>query len=445
MLSAAPDHLPALYLSGIISYATGLVRGGGGSAAGGDGEGAGQYERAARCSPPLISGADARRRRSTSRARARQAPDDPALLRAAAEIQLASNNPTKAAELYERATALDKGNAASRVRLAQVRLAAGATLRPRSATSRTSRAPILRSRQPDLALDQRAPAPPRDGQGARGGRDIRQEATHESACVQREGRRLLEPTRLCKAARTSFEQALKVDPNYVAASYNLAQIDLVAAQLRCRAQALRADARQGSAQRAGAARDCERARRRPTRRPRRSRPRSTAAIAANPGSVRARLALISYYAQQRDGNAALAAAQAATARFPAIHRLLEALGATQQAAGETNQALETYGASGEAAAGQCGAALAARRRADGDARTTTGRSRRCEGDRATTRLRRRLGRAGQRLCRSRTHRCGPRRCATLQKDMPTKRRGYALEGESADGSEEAAGGRHGVS
>ena len=66
------------------------------------------------------------------------------------------------------------------------------------------------------------------------------------------------------------------------------------------------------------------------------------AIAANPASVRPRIILITYYAQQRDAKAALAAAQAAQVAFPENPQILEILGAAQQGAGENNQALETF-------------------------------------------------------------------------------------------------------
>jgi putative PEP-CTERM system TPR-repeat lipoprotein len=52
--------------------------------------------------------------------------------------------------------------------------------------------------------------------------------------------------------------------------------------------------------------------------------------------------LITYYAQQRDAKAALAAAQAAQTAFPENPQILEILGAAQQGAGENNQALETF-------------------------------------------------------------------------------------------------------
>src|SRR5262249_18601035 len=50
---------------------------------------------------------------------------------------------------------------------------------------------------------------------------------------------------------------------------------------------------------------------------------------------------LNYYAQQRDSKGALAAAQAANSAIQDNPQLVDALGMTQQAAGESNQALET--------------------------------------------------------------------------------------------------------
>ena len=67
------------------------------------------------------------------------------------------------------------------------------------------------------------------------------------------------------------------------------------------------------------------------------------AIAANPGSTQPRLALIGYYTRQRDARGALTAAQAAQNAFPNDPSVLNALASAQQAAGDANQALATYG------------------------------------------------------------------------------------------------------
>jgi putative PEP-CTERM system TPR-repeat lipoprotein len=66
------------------------------------------------------------------------------------------------------------------------------------------------------------------------------------------------------------------------------------------------------------------------------------AIEAAPSSTASRLALVTYYQKLPDAKAALVAAQAAQSAFPNDPRVLEALGAAQIAAGERNQALDTF-------------------------------------------------------------------------------------------------------
>ena len=142
------------------------------------------------------------------------------------------------------------------------------------------------------------------------------------------------------AARASFDQALKLDPGYVAAAYNLAQLDLVQrnpdAARKGYERILAKDPRNEQALLAIAS--LLGATRAPTAEVKAAIER---AINANPSSVRARLALINYYAQQRDAKGALAAAQAANSAIPDNLQLLDILGSAQQAAGENNQALET--------------------------------------------------------------------------------------------------------
>jgi putative PEP-CTERM system TPR-repeat lipoprotein len=66
------------------------------------------------------------------------------------------------------------------------------------------------------------------------------------------------------------------------------------------------------------------------------------AIAANPASVGARLALINLYLRDRDSRAALSAAQEGANAVGKDPRMLDALGRAQAAAGETNQAIDTF-------------------------------------------------------------------------------------------------------
>ncbi len=66
------------------------------------------------------------------------------------------------------------------------------------------------------------------------------------------------------------------------------------------------------------------------------------AVRANPESVSARLALIAHHLRARELTLALAAAQEARAALPNDNRVLYALGQAQGAAGQANQAIETF-------------------------------------------------------------------------------------------------------
>jgi len=436
VLSASPEHVPALYLSGIINYAMGsyaaaeeALRAVIAKAPGNTNARrllAATYLRSGRTGPAL----------DVLEPALAKAPDDPALLRAAAEVQLASNNPNKAAELYERANALDKGDAASRVRLAQVRLAAGgdaeASLREleniAGANPSLAAADLalvsthLRRRETDQALaaaeafTKKQPTNPL----AWNVKGVVDSNRHDYA-----------------AARASFEQALKLDPNYVAASYNLAQLDLVQrnadAARKGYEKILAKDPRNEQALLAIA--NVLVATHAP---PTEVKAALDRAVAANPGSVRARLALIGYYAQQRDGSGALAAAQAANAAIPGNPQLQDALGVTQQAAGQTNQALETMAqavklqpdnavpllrlAGVQAAGKDYDGALATLKKAIAlqPAAPST-----------WTAL------AGVYIVAGRVD-AGLADARRLQKDMPTKAAGYALEGNLLMGQKKAA-------
>ena len=142
-------------------------------------------------------------------------------------------------------------------------------------------------------------------------------------------------------ARKSFERALAIDPAYFPAVASLASLDMadkrpddakkrfqaVLARDPNNAQALLALAE--LAARSGATTE------------------DVAkhignAVAANPTDVTARLLLIDLYLRNQDFKTASSTAQNAVAAVPDSHELLEALGRTQQASGELNQAIATY-------------------------------------------------------------------------------------------------------
>ena len=142
-------------------------------------------------------------------------------------------------------------------------------------------------------------------------------------------------------ARRSFEHALTIDPAYFPAVGGLAALDLadnkpdlakkrfesVLAKDPKNGQALMALAE--LAQRSGVAPD-EVARL------------IGNAVAANPSDVRPRVLLIDFYLRSKNIKQASSAAQNAVAALPDSAEALDALGRTQQASGEFNQAIATY-------------------------------------------------------------------------------------------------------
>jgi putative PEP-CTERM system TPR-repeat lipoprotein len=144
------------------------------------------------------------------------------------------------------------------------------------------------------------------------------------------------------AARKSFEQALVIDPSYFSAAAGLAALDMAEKkpdQARRRfenllaanpknGQALLALAELAVAQGAGTAEVAGLV---------------NNAIQANPAEAPPRLMLIELYLAARDSKQALAAAQNAVTMLPNSPELLDALGRAQLQAGETNQAISTFG------------------------------------------------------------------------------------------------------
>lgn len=144
------------------------------------------------------------------------------------------------------------------------------------------------------------------------------------------------------AARKSFEEALAKNPAYFPAAANLASLDLgdgkpeeakkrfegVLAKDPKNVQAMLALAQLRA--KAGATTEEVAAL-------------ISKAVTANPTEAAPRLALISYYLGKSEFKNALSAAQEAVAALPETPEILDAAGRAQQAAGDNNQALATYG------------------------------------------------------------------------------------------------------
>ncbi len=142
-------------------------------------------------------------------------------------------------------------------------------------------------------------------------------------------------------ARKSFERALAIDPTYFSAVTSLAALDLADKKpedAKKRFEAVLAkDPKNGPAllalaelaARSGAAKDEVAAR-------------ITKAIDANPSEAGPRLLLIDFYLRSKDERQALSTAQSANATLPDSPELLDALGRTQQATGDFNQAAASF-------------------------------------------------------------------------------------------------------
>jgi putative PEP-CTERM system TPR-repeat lipoprotein len=338
VIQAVPDYLPSRMLAGIINYQLGAY-----SAA----------EDSLRVVVTKVPDNDAARRilaatyvRQGHAAQAmetlepalRRAPDDPTLLRMAGEIQFALGAPARATDYFSRANALDKGNVAGQVRLAQIQLTTGDANRALAdleglATTEPARQEV------DLALISAHLSRREFDKALAAALAMEKKQPNSPAAQQAKGIAYTAKGDLPNA-RASFEKALALDPKYIGAAFNLARLDLAARNYdgaRKRYEQMLADNPKNESALLALA-EILVLTKAPTAEIRSALQR---AIAANPTSLRAHVALINYNGQIKDWPAALAAAQAAQTALPDNPRITEMLGSVQLAAGDTNQALAT--------------------------------------------------------------------------------------------------------
>ena len=339
VLAGRPDDLAALYLSGLVDYELGVF-----STAedalrkvvahsprnvGARRALAMVYLRTGRGSQAL----------DTLQPALRAAPDNAMLLRVAGEAYLATGDAAQAASAYERANRIDSGDMGSKVRLAEVRFAGGDTERAFQDLEQLA-AGEKSGIQADIALFF---AHMRKGEydKALAAADAIAKKQPKSAIPHTLRGLVALAQRDLKSARAEFEKALEAEPEYFAAAYNLATIDIQ--EGRPQAARERYERMLKSFPRneqlilayaqvlaiTGASADDVRKQ-------------LDAAVANNPTSLRARLARIDFDMRRRDSKNALAAAQAALSAIPDDPRLMSALGATQVMGGDLNQAIGTY-------------------------------------------------------------------------------------------------------
>ena len=263
---------------------------------------------------------------------------DPGLLTVAGEVYLQNGDIKKAEEYFSRVAKQDPKNTRNRTALALTHLMGGQVdsafgeLEDIAASDTDTTADLalisahLRRQEFDKALktidrfEKKQPDKP--------------------LAAYLRGRTLL-AKRDVAGARQSFERALTIDPTYFPAVASLAGLDVADKRpddAKKRFEAVLAkDPKNGQAMlaladiaaRSGAAKD------------------EVAklignAVAANPTEVAPRLLLIDFYLRKQDFKTALSEAQNAVVALPNSPEVLEALGRSQQAAGEFNQAITTF-------------------------------------------------------------------------------------------------------
>ncbi|MET0917748.1 MAG: XrtA/PEP-CTERM system TPR-repeat protein PrsT [Burkholderiales bacterium] len=339
VLAATPDNLQALYLSGIANAQLNSYQ---------------SAEEALRkvvaklpddvgtrkvLANTYLRSGQARAAIDTLEPALRRAGEDPEILRLIAEAYLATGNIAKGGEYYERANRIDKSNVAGKVRLAQVRLAAGESergIRDLEALSQSDTGQY----QSDLALIL-AHIQRREYDKALAAIAALEKKQPDNTITGNLRGSVFMAKRDIKGARASFDKVLAAKPTDVSAAYNLALIDVQegkADDARKRYEAMIAKDPKNEQLLIALAQVTTLTRDNPDE----VKAVIDRAIAAVPDSPRVRLALVAHYSQQKDSRAALSAAQAAQAAFPNDPQVVEALGAAQFAAGETNQAVATF-------------------------------------------------------------------------------------------------------
>lgn len=267
-----------------------------------------------------------------------QAASDPALAPLAGEVYLRSGNLAKAQEYFAQASTQDPQNGNKKTSLALVHLMRGGKenayeeLREISATDTGATA--------DLALIS----------AYLGRKDYGKARTAIDTLEKKQATKALPPYLRAQVfvamhnpteARAQLERAVLLEPTFFPASAMLAALDLndgKPADARRRFDALLLkDPKNGQALlaladvavRTGASND-------------EVGKLLGNAVAANPSDVKARLLLIDFYLHNKDLKGASSAAQNAAASLPNESQILDALGRTQKASGDFNQALATY-------------------------------------------------------------------------------------------------------
>jgi len=339
VLKVAPDHVPSLMLAGTAAMETGAYR-----------EAENYLRKAAYNAPDAIApkrllAATYLRMGKTDLALSEikeilpKASKDPETLALAGEVYLARGDVANAERYYQESESLAPGNAQLQTRLAEIRFAAGDRDRAIKELESVSashpneyRADLalvttfLRQRQPDKALDAL--------------KTLEKKQPNNPLTYNLRGLALI-LKRDFTGARSSFERAVQLQPSYMPAVINLANLDLRdkntdAAKQRYEAVLKKDPNNEQALFRLAVLLRITGAKREEIEKLLQQ------AVAGNPASPTARLVLINFHLTNRDFKAALAAAQDAQAALPNSPPIVQALGVTQLASGEPKVAVATF-------------------------------------------------------------------------------------------------------
>ena len=264
---------------------------------------------------------------------------EPLLLMLAGETYLANGDIHEASAYYTAASESRSQKAVARTRLGQIALATGdidSGIRELEAVTEQDGAPI----QADLALIA----------GYVRGNELDRALQAAQRLVKKQPGRplayqLLGSVHLAKkdsaGAREQFEKALELSPGYLPAAASLSKLDIEAnkpADARRRFDAVVAKEPNNEQALLGLADVMLRT---GVAGPEIAATLQRATL-VNPHSSSARFALIAHHLRVKEPGLALAAAQEAAAAFPNDTQILYALGRAQEAAGQANQAIETF-------------------------------------------------------------------------------------------------------
>ena len=267
-------------------------------------------------------------------------PDDPGLVSLAAELAMGRGDYKEATKLYSKALAGDPKNVVRQTRLGQAMVGSGDVEHGvqvlESAAQNTAN-----NIQADLSLIA-VHMNKREPEKAKAALETLLQKQPDNPVAHNMKGLVLMASRDNEGARKSFERALELQPTFFPAAANLAQMDVrqgnQKAALGRYQSILQKDPKQEQAllatvlllqQSNALPAEVEKALDR--------------AVEGNPSSVSAHLAKINYMLGQRRMQDAVTAAQTAVAVRPDSVQILEALGRAQLAAGDSNQALGSFG------------------------------------------------------------------------------------------------------